>query len=402
MNTIRNRNYSSKGLKVICLTLFTAISLNMAASAFAAANSPFADVGPSYWAYGDIMQAYEDGAVGGTGFTGGGQRIYDPNGKVTMSQFIAILTRVFYPELVEFSSEDYAWYAPNYDAADLCGLFNGVPNNAPDTEVTREVMAQIMYNLMEDQINSGADIRMPDAQTLQAVKAKIPDLGNVSSTMRDAVAACYSLGLITGIDNSGSFAPKGIMNRAQTAVIYIRLKDVVENGAGVPSQGNPSVGEPEKPSTSAGTLTNGMPVTEENVLALMEEYKNGKAPGAKAQAAGFTSYMDLAKYDAYNPPYPLGSLGEGAECAKFAFAFFDELFGNLPMKKITDFQTIRPGDLLHFSGHWAIAVTGAFDKGGHFSAMTVDGGSAGEIDWGTISCPLTTGALLEAYTRYPN
>ena len=58
-----------------------------------------------------------------------------------------------------------------------------------------------------------------------------------------------------------------------------------------------------------------MPVTEENVLALIEEYRNGKEPGEKAKAAGFTSYVIGAKYDAYNPTYYLSPFGNGKECA---------------------------------------------------------------------------------------
>ena len=81
---------------------------------------------------------------------------------------------------------------------------------------------------------------------------------------------------------------------------------------------------------STATLTNGKPVTEENVLALIEEYKNGKDPGAKAKAARFTSYTNGSSYDAYNPTYrivlPSGGI-QGTECAKFAFAFFDDIFG---------------------------------------------------------------------------
>ena len=130
-------------------------------------------------------------------------------------------------------------------------------------------------------------------------------------------ATCYYLELITGMDQVGSFAPKGVMNRAQTAVIYTRLKVVMNLLGGVEVQKPSTIpGTTTTPGTSPGTvttptetptqtsgatLTNGMPVTEENVLALMEEYKNGKTPGMKAQAAGVTSYAHLSHYDAYEP-----------------------------------------------------------------------------------------------------
>lgn len=52
-------------------------------------------------------------------------------------------------------------------------------------------------------------------------------------------------------------------------------------------------------------------------------------PGEKARAAGFTSYAPHSAYDAYNPRYNPAPFGSGIECAKFAFAFWDDLFGEL-------------------------------------------------------------------------
>ena len=117
---------------------------------------------------------------------------------------------------------------------------------------------------------------------------------------------------------------------------------------------------PAKAASSA-TLPNGQPVTEDNVLFLMNEYKNGKSPGTRAQAAGFTSYTDNATYDPYNPRYYLSPFGGGTECAKFAFAFWDDIFGDLPMREITSPEDVQPGDLLHFEGHWAIAMKKAYN-----------------------------------------
>lgn len=63
----------------------------------------------------------------------------------------------------------YAWYAPNYEVAEFYDLFYAVPNNSSETEVTGEVMAQIMYNLMVEQ-PYGPDIINFSNQELQAVK----------------------------------------------------------------------------------------------------------------------------------------------------------------------------------------------------------------------------------------
>lgn len=72
-----------------------------------------------YWAYAEIMEAYNDSAVNGTE-----TNTYSPNGNVIMAQFTAIMTRVFYLEDVKnYSGLDGVWHAPNYSGAEDIGLF---------------------------------------------------------------------------------------------------------------------------------------------------------------------------------------------------------------------------------------------------------------------------------------
>ena len=139
------------------------------------------------------------------------------------------------------------------------------------------------------------------------------------------------------------------------------------------------------------------------MLALIEEYRNGKEPGEKAKAVGFTSYMPRATYDAYNPSYriilPDGPIN-GTACAKFAFAFIDDVFGDVPMREIS-ISVIRPGDLLHFSGHWAIATKKVYYSSDDNCYLTsnVGGGTTGSIGWGNTD--VNVNGLIAAYTRYP-
>ena len=155
---------------------------------------------------------------------------------------------------------------------------------------------------------------------------------------------------------------------------------------------------------SEATLTNGMPVTEENVLALIEEYRNGtREPGEKAKAAGFTSYADTKptqRYDPYNPPY-FGAIGSGTECAKFAFAFWDDIFGDAPYREVTDPWQVKPGDLIQYPSHWCIAVQSAYQRTGYDYPFTqaVGGGKTGSIGWGDPDASLND--ILAIYTRYP-
>ncbi len=395
--------------KKLSLLLAFVLCLGLMPCAYAD-NNPFNDVAPGFWAYDDIMETYNDGVMTGTA-----SGVFSPSGKLNMAQFVTVLTRAFYNNDVVNSTREGAWPNQNYNAAEKHNLFAGLTRWGGDIEVTREVMAQMMYNVMVDK-----SVVLPNDTEIQATINKIPDIAAVDDNYRTAVAVCYYWELLAGVDAQGTFAPKGVLNRAQTAVIYTRLKKAVNVlGAGIPE--NPGTATPDTtaPGTAdnpgdtqnpqaapSATLTNGMPVTEENVLALIDEYKNGKEPGEKAKEAGFTSYTDYSEYDPYNPKY-LGALGTyGTECAKFAFAFWDDIFGDAFYREVTDPWEVRPGDLIHWDGHWAIAVKGAYSRPSYSFpfTQTVDGGKAGSIGWGTVDSRLDYNnvvPLIAVYTRYP-
>lgn len=354
-----------------------------------ASNSPFSDVPVSHWAYHEIMEAYNDGVMTGTA-----PGVFSPSGTLSINQFFTVLTRAFYNEEVLNSKRFGDWPNQNFDVAEKHKLFTGITSWLGVWDITREMMAQMMYNVMVDQC-----LAMPDGV---AAKGRIPDFATVGGDYRDAVTVCYEMGLLTGVDGQGNFNPEGNLDRAQTAVIYTRLKKAI-NGLPV---------DPEAViRKNTRYLTNGMPVMEENVLALMEEYRNGKEPGERAKQAGFTSYEDLAEYDAYNPPYTIMDFGSGTECAKFALAFWDDLFGtDAFMHKVASYADIRPGDLIEWGGHWSIAMERPyyeidFDGVGHWVVHHVGAGgglSGACIGWGGNPWSVDGDNIIAAYTRYPD
>ena len=400
--------------KKLSLLLAFVLCLGLMPCAYAD-NNPFNDVAPGFWAYDDIMETYNDGVMTGTG---GGA--FSPAGKLNMGQFTTILARAFYADEIITSPDDTLWWEPAYRIAYYSNhnLFGEVHNIAGNTEVTREVMAEMMYRVMVDK-----SVVLPNDTEIQATINKIPDITAVDGNYRTAVAVCYYWELLAGVDTQGTFAPKGVLNRAQTAVIYTRLKkavDVLSTGtpenSGTTTPDTTAPGTTDNPSDTqnpqaapSATLTNGMPVTEENVLALIEEYRNGKEPGEKAKEAGFTSYTNGSTYDVYNPKYrivlPDGPIN-GIECSKFAFAFSDDIFADASYREVTDPWEVRPGDLIHWDGHWAIAVKGAYSRPSYSFpfTQTVGGGKAGSIGWGTVDSRLDYNnvvPLIAVYTRYP-
>lgn len=398
--------------KKLSLLLAILLCLSLLPQAYAS-SVPFSDVPADHWAYDAIMETYNDGVMTGTA-----AGVFSPSGKLNMNQFFTVLTRAFYNDDVVNSTWDGAWPNQNLDAAEKHNLFNGIASWRGDMEVTREVMAQMMYNVMVDK-----NVVLPNAQELAGTLSGIPDSSSVDTAFQTAVATCYYWDLLSGTDANGSFAPKGLINRAQTAVIYTRLKKAVNVlSTGTPEQPGTTTPEISIPSTqeppagtenpTGATLTNGMPVTEENVLALMEEYRNGKEPGERTKANGFTSYMNHATYDPYNPPYTIMSFKSGTECAKFAFAFWDDLFGtDAPIREITDPMDLRAGDLIWYGSHWSIFIGFKFwELNGRdvFSVMSVDGGATGLIVWDDDCDTFSEIDRLKMdtfaraiYTRYP-
>lgn len=393
------------------LSLLLALVFCLGLVPFASAdNSPFSDVPSDHWAYDAVMETYNDGVMTGTA-TG----VFSPSGKLSMNQFFTVLTRAFYNDDVVNSTWEGAWPNQNLDAAEKHNLFNGIVSWRGDMEVTREIMAQMMYNVMIDK-----GIVLPSAEELAGTISNIPDNSSVDDAFQTAVATCYYWDLLSGTDPGGSFSPKGLINRAQAAVIYVRLKKAVNVlGAGIPENpgtaapGTTAPGTADNPGDTqnpqaapSATLTNGMPVTEENVLALIEEYRNGKEPGEKAKEARFTSYTNGSTYNPYDPKYriilPDGPIN-GIECSKFAFAFSDDIFGDAPYREVTDPWQIKPGDLIQEEYHWSIAVSNPFSSQFYTDpcVVTVGGGKAGSIGWADPSGVPLGNTVLAIYTRYP-
>ena len=77
----------------------------------------------------------------------------------------------------------------------------------------------MIYNVMVDK-----GTILPNDAEIQATINRIPDIAAVDGNYRTAVAVCCYPDLLSGVNEQGTFAPKGLVNRAQTAIIYARLK----------------------------------------------------------------------------------------------------------------------------------------------------------------------------------
>lgn len=230
-----------------------ALAVTMLSTTAFAASVKFTDVPSNHWASSSISEMADKGIMSGIG-----NNLFAPSQQLSNAEFITMLVRQFYSD--KLGAEGGTWYAPFMAAAKSANILTGTNvgsnENLATSTINRYDMAQLMYNVLKAEgVNT-----TPLSDT-----SKVADWASVPSTYRDAVSVCYNMGMLSGVDNNGTFNGTGNMDRAQAAVVMDRLLEVCSGGT--PS--TPTV--PEKP---AGSLT----LTNDNILYITgdgSKYENG-------------------------------------------------------------------------------------------------------------------------------
>jgi 2',3'-cyclic-nucleotide 2'-phosphodiesterase / 3'-nucleotidase len=161
----------------------------------------FVDVPAGHWAKSYIDALSADGLVAGVSDTK-----FNPEGKVTRGQFIAMIVRAM------GLSDGTVGVAKEIEI----GYKNGITNQSPanfggNNEITREQMAAMIVRAYEKK--TGKEFT---ATTTAAYK----DANKISKSLASEVAAAKELGFMIGNGN-GTFTPKATANRGQGAkVVY--------------------------------------------------------------------------------------------------------------------------------------------------------------------------------------
>ena len=229
-----------------------ALAVTMFSTTAFAASVKFTDVPDSHWASSSITEMADKGIMSGIG-----NNLFAPSQQLSNAEFITMLVRQFYSD--KLGTEGGTWYAPFMAAAKsaniLTGTSVGSDENLAASTINRYDMAQLMYNVLKAEGITTSSL---------SDTSKVADWSAVPSTYSDAVSVCYNMGMLTGVDNKGTFNGTGVMDRAQAAVVMDRLLEVC-------SGGTPSTPSTEKP---AGSLT----LTNDNILHLIgdgSKYENG-------------------------------------------------------------------------------------------------------------------------------
>lgn len=331
----------------MAFTLALVLCLGLAVPVSAAG---FSDVPADHWASEQINRAVADGIV--SGYADGSFR---PAAPVSYAAFSLMLARAFYPgELAGSSGTREA-------VMNRHGIWNGTSrvSKSGGADLPREDMAWCIYNLLVDK---GAGIPS-DTEYLKAMSS-ISDFYSIDPNCRRGVLVCYTLGLLGGLGD-GSFGPQKSMNRAQAAVVIGRLRDYVQDSNVVEI---PSGEEPKAPPISEttpevkdlpafklmdgenvqqmmdrinasttyqeGYLTNGKPITEDNIIELLAKFEETMPEG--------TAWDESSPYN-----YQSRSFGWTHACSAFGAAISDALFDEAaPIVRHQNFDQLKVGDVI--------------------------------------------------------
>ena len=177
--------------------------------------NPFTDVSEKDWFYGDVMFAYENGLMIGTG-----NAQFRPHGTATRGMMATILWRMAGSPAPKGNSsftdvEAGTWYTDAITWTAENGIFLGYGNNkvGPNDSITREQLAAIFFRYAD---YKGCDM------TAKGELDKFRDAGKVSDYARAAMQWAVGSGLIQGKPD-GVLDPQGTATRAEIAAMLHRF-----------------------------------------------------------------------------------------------------------------------------------------------------------------------------------
>ena len=366
--------------KPLSLALALVLALSLAVPALAVYETPtFPDVPKSFWGYESIEQAAENKWI-----SGNPDGTFAPNANVTYAQFCVMLVSAFFPEqLASYTGPTSPWYVPACMVAAQNDLLLGTAVEQTPTQgeavgqpMSRYEMALVVSNTLY-KINA----KIPTPQEQADQMDQTPDYWDIPKQYRNAVLLVKATGVLSGMDSAGTFGGSGDLSRAQAAVVLGKLNDLRNTGDG--SAVNPNLPKPiitpteidrspfafqdgenvqqmmnrlnaEAPKYVEGYLTNGKPITEENIKEMLSEAEKGMPSRTKWDTSDFYQYGTRA----------FGNYRYAYACSAFAGALSDYIFGkDAPVTKHQNFDNIKVGDIIDWNnsstgyGHAVLVTT---------------------------------------------
>ena len=183
------------------------------------AETPFTDVAAKDWYAESVKFVYENNLFGGVSANS-----FAPEMTMNRAMMVQVLFNLAgKPESGAASFGDVAYGAWYYDAVAWAAnneIVSGVGGGRfdPDSSITREQMAVILYNYTKT-----AGIELPVIREVAAFS----DANQISPWAVEALDVMYSAGILNGKGNGG-FDPKGTATRAEVATLFMNFVNAMK------------------------------------------------------------------------------------------------------------------------------------------------------------------------------
>lgn len=168
----------------------------------------FDDVSNDAWYAQDVLTARSKNLLDGMG-----ENKFVPMGTVTVAQAVTMAARMYEKfsgaEINVPVSPDGAWYNSYVIYAIAAGIIGEREFDSFDRPASRKEMAYIFCGVLKN-------VDAPD------VKVMVPDVKEQDKYAQE-VYKLYRLGILTGVDEKGTFNPNSDITRAESAVIMLRV-----------------------------------------------------------------------------------------------------------------------------------------------------------------------------------
>ena len=175
---------------------------------------PFTDVSDADWFYPAVKYVYDNDMMDGVGSS-----LFAPASQLTRGMIAQVLynlekaTGDFNGSFTDVAADE--WYADAVNWAAECGIVNGFGDGTfgPEQNITREQMAQILMNYAK---YKGYDV------TAKGDVSAFTDAAEISGWAQDAVSWAVAEKLLSGKGN-GILDPAGTATRAEVAQIFMNF-----------------------------------------------------------------------------------------------------------------------------------------------------------------------------------
>jgi hypothetical protein len=202
-------------------TKFAVLAGNAATPAGPATAAKFTDVPASLWAYGDIESLSGLGYI--SGYPDGS---FKPGNTITRAEFVSILSKAlklaaYNPAVPDFSDVAQGdWFYGSVEDAVYSGIVKGYSSAfKPDDPITREEMAVILVNALNEQDQAKSSMNSGTAFT---------DNASISAWAKGFVAVAVQDGLIKGYPDDNSFRPKSAATRAEACAMIMNFLNILK------------------------------------------------------------------------------------------------------------------------------------------------------------------------------